>query len=308
MSIKLDIKPDSKEHFEIRKDFWCASEAPAVMNVSPFSPHNRVQLALVKQGVLIPQIYEKAVAHGRKYEGHARLNAEIKTGRNFWPEVWCKDRFLASPDGVSDDKEIYLEIKCPYSPKSQIIKSVEEGEIPEHYKWQLDHGLYVTGCKKALFAVLYPDGHTMKYIYYQEDVERQGRLIDAWHEFDALMKKPIVQLKNLSNNTLDGIKLQKVQDLITARQNKDEATDIYKSVLADTIKLLKDEPFTHPVVSFVPAYKRKGAIDYKAAFEGLYKLIPQSLLEDDGFKFFDLEDYRGKETQIKDNLKFKKES
>ena len=51
MSIKLDIEPDSKEHFEIRKDFWCASEAPAVMNVSPFSPHNRVQLALVKQGV-----------------------------------------------------------------------------------------------------------------------------------------------------------------------------------------------------------------------------------------------------------------
>ena len=295
-SVKLDIQPDSDEHFEIRKDYWCASEASAVMNISPFKPRNREELALYKKGQLDLEIFHKAVEHGKKYEGHARLSADLKCGTNFTPEIWVKDRFLASPDGISTNQEIYLEIKCPFSPTSPIIKSVEKGEIPENYKWQLDHGMYVTGCKKALFAVLYPDGHTMKYIDYLEDHERQGRLVDAWNEFDKFMKKPVFEIKKLSENNLEGKELQQVQSLIHAKQILDQARSDYDEIAKNSIKILRGIRFKHPQVSLVAEQKKKGTIQWNTAFKDIEKFLP---------KDFDIENYRSKEQTTKPYFKFK---
>tara|TARA_R100000700_G_C3166671_1_gene141719 strand:+ start:369 stop:1250 length:882 start_codon:yes stop_codon:yes gene_type:complete len=290
----LDVEPNSDEHFKIRKNYWCASEASAVMNISPFQPYNREELALVKKGLLTVPYYQEAVSWGQKHESKARDMVENEFCSKFTPQICVKDKMLASPDGLNGN--IYLEIKCPLSPKSETIKLAEENKIPEHYQFQLHHGMYVTGCKRALFTVLYPDLKTIKFIWFEADYQQQAVLLNAWSEFNELMKKPNFELVKLSKNNLEGKELQQVQSLIHAKQILDQAKSDYDEIAKNSINILRGIKFRHPQVSLIAEQKKKGTINWNTAFKDIEKFLP---------KDFDIENYRSKEQTTKPYFKFK---
>jgi predicted phage-related endonuclease len=61
------------------------------------------------------------------------------------PLVLVDGDYSASLDGLSFGGELLLEIKCPVKGKDSLLwKQVAQGEIPIHYRWQLEHQFLVS--------------------------------------------------------------------------------------------------------------------------------------------------------------------
>lgn len=55
-----------------------------------------------------------------------------------------------SLDGHSENFDTIIELKCPKSTTQ--LGYIEAGKLPAAYRWQVIHGLYVTGAKRAIFG------------------------------------------------------------------------------------------------------------------------------------------------------------
>ena len=87
---------------------------------------------------------------GTELEPAARAAYEARTGLVMQPLVLVDGEYSASLDGLTLGGERLVEIKCPYKGRdSTLWKSVEAGELPEHYRWQVQHQLMVTGAEVA---------------------------------------------------------------------------------------------------------------------------------------------------------------
>jgi hypothetical protein len=63
---------------------------------------------------------------------------------------WTDGDYSASLDGRTLAGDRLLEIKCPFKGReSTLWRSVEEGRLPEHYQWQVQHQLMVTKAEAA---------------------------------------------------------------------------------------------------------------------------------------------------------------
>ncbi len=117
------------------------SDAPAVMNASPFK--DRMTLWLEKTGRVKPPRRNAAMQRGLDLESFARLEYERMTGipmpatRGKHPE---HDFIRVNADGANRDARRALEIKAPGKKDHDIAR---KGLIPRHYIPQLVHTLLV---------------------------------------------------------------------------------------------------------------------------------------------------------------------
>lgn len=98
-----------------------------------------------------------AMERGRMLEPHARIAFIEKTGIWLRPSCWqhqTRPYLRASLDGLSDDNKLLVEIK---SPSMQSHLKALEGEIPDHYRIQVNHQLLVLGLKSGLYLSYNPD-------------------------------------------------------------------------------------------------------------------------------------------------------
>lgn len=98
-----------------------------------------------------------AIRWGRQYEPRARASVELDTGIEF-TEVGLivHDELFyvgASPDGLSFDHRVGLELKCPYRTKNHMA---HQDKVPKPYLWQCMAGLWVTKFDRWLFASFDP--------------------------------------------------------------------------------------------------------------------------------------------------------
>lgn len=156
-----------------------ASETAAVMGASPWqTPY---QLWLVRTG-RVKQEVTAAMQHGAALEGAARTAYEAKTGLVMEPLVLQEGEFSASLDGITLDGELILEIKCPFKGrKSELWKSLADGQIPVHYGWQIEHQLMVSRAAGAHLWVF--DGTDGILLEVAPQPERWAQIEWAWSEF-----------------------------------------------------------------------------------------------------------------------------
>jgi len=133
----------TEDWIQFRKKKIGASEAPAIMEVSPWkTPY---QLWLEKLD-LIPSDYQSnAMKRGLQMENQARKQFSLLTGHEVQPEVKIHPEInymMASLDGITSDGKYAVEIKCP-GPKDHGLAA--EGVIPDKYYPQLQHQLEVCG-------------------------------------------------------------------------------------------------------------------------------------------------------------------
>lgn len=200
MKILNDMVQGSPEWLAIRAKRFTASEAPAMKGASKYQ--TRDQLLDQKATGITPEISGAQQAifnNGHAAEADARPIAEGIIGEELFP-CTCEDdegRLLASMDGLNLLGTIGWEHKL-YNAK--LAAQVEAGELEDHYKWQMDQQMLVSGADKILFMV--SDGTREKcvWMWYERDESRFTLLLAGWEQFE----------KDLANYTPKEVKQEAV--------------------------------------------------------------------------------------------------
>lgn len=165
-----------------RKAGLGASDAPIVMGVSPWkTPY---QLWELKTGRAQNDGGNWATNRGNELEPLARAECEVETGLDF-PAVLAEHPQLpfmrASLDGWNAETRTVLEIKCPGVADHEKALA---GEVPEKYRPQIQHQLFVTGAAEAIYFSYHPEHTTRRaLVRVKPDVDYIKALLDKMMKF-----------------------------------------------------------------------------------------------------------------------------
>ena len=275
----LNVEQGTDEWLALRKNYFTASEAPAVMGAGLYEVKTPNDLVAQKQGRLNSQPYAPALQHGHDREPHIRKRCEALLGESFVPQVCVEGRYLRSSDGLNMDQNIDLEIKAPYSPKSKILQAARKGEILDAHRWQLDHSLLVTGCEKVVFAVEDAENNDVILIDYLPDLKRREQLIEGWQRFAELMKEKPIETSVIADDLAPTI-----QSYLMAKDEVERATEFMHAIRSQILNELDaDKEWVAPNQTLVvKTVTPKTKTDYK-------KLVTENL---DLLKNVDFEQYK----------------
>ncbi len=133
----------TSDWLEMRQNFLGSSDSPIIMEASPFKTLN--ELWEEKLGLRATVVPNAAMQRGLDLELHAREEFEKMTGIVTFPRVIFHptiDYLVASLDGMSEDGEHIVEIKCPGKVDHALAL---KGKVPDKYIPQLMHQLEVSG-------------------------------------------------------------------------------------------------------------------------------------------------------------------
>lgn len=159
----------TKAWIDFRRRHICASDAPAILGMSPYK--NIDDLYKEKtQG--FEQITNPYMQRGLDLEPIALEMFEKETGLILFPCVGVHDSnewMAASFDGVTIDRKYIVEIKCPGKKDHAVAL---KGKIPKQYIAQLQHQIEVSGLD---FSFYYSFDEQSKVII---EVKRDQEFID----------------------------------------------------------------------------------------------------------------------------------
>lgn len=179
MSTIVKLVQGSQAWHDHRATYRNASETPAVLGVSPWvTPY---QLWLQRSGRAQVEV-TKPMLHGTQMEPLAREAYEKLTGHVMQPLVLVEGNYSASLDGITLDGGLILEIKSPFKGReSDLWKAASEGVIPEHYRWQIETQLMVSGASLAHLYVF--DGNEGILVEQRPSKPDWGVIEDGWEGF-----------------------------------------------------------------------------------------------------------------------------
>jgi putative phage-type endonuclease len=179
MGAIVKLVQGSPEWHAHRAQYRNASETAIVMGESPWT--TPYQLWEYRTGRKV-QTVNSAMARGTALEPLARAAYEELTGQVMQPLVLVEGDYSASLDGLSFDGELLVEIKCPVKGKaSSLWQQVARGEIPVHYRWQLEHQFLVSKAAKGHLFVF--DGSEGILLEVLPTPERWPAIHEAWNAF-----------------------------------------------------------------------------------------------------------------------------
>ena len=183
MSAIVKLVQGSPEWHAHRAQYRNASETAIVMGESPWqTPY---QLWELRSGRRQPEV-NAAMARGTALEPLARTAYEALTGQVMQPLVLVEGDYSASLDGLTFEGELLLEIKCPVRGKySTLWRQVVQGEIPAHYRWQLEHQFLVSKARRGHLYVF--DGADGLLLEVTPHPERWTAIDEAWNAFMACL-------------------------------------------------------------------------------------------------------------------------
>lgn len=267
---------------EYRRTRGGASEAAALMGVSPYFPRTAYELAQVKLGhVEVDQT--PAMARGTRLEPAARAAAEDLLGEVFEPQVLeGPSRMVASLDGLSFHGRSILELKVPMKGReSETWQHVaQHGTPPDGYWWQVQQQLLCSGAGMCFFAVCEADENeeitdaiTCEVL---PDMQAHQALRAAWDAF--WQKLDAGDMPDMTERDVverdDEEWAQAVQAWRQAKAEADAAT----AALKEAAKALHDLAGERSAKGFgvrVSRFYKAGSIDYRKALGD----VPEDELE-----------------------------
>lgn len=196
-----ELEQGSKEWHKWRNMGLGASDAPAVMSVSPWT--SRFELWSIKTGLLTPPEphINSAIAmrRGQECEPKARELYIKQTGIQVEPiTVEHKDYpfIRASLDGYNAETRHVLEIKTPGKTDWETAK---KGKIPTKYKWQLAQQCMIVDALSCDY-VTYDGKEQIIIVPYERNRDDEARLLSELISFWELVetrKAPSLELSDL---------------------------------------------------------------------------------------------------------------
>ena len=190
----LDLVQGSQEWLDVRKNHFCASEAPSVMSVNPYFPKNPRQLAQSKRG-MVKTFVSHAMKEGHRLEPLIRQQVEDELEIGFMPTVMVQGKCLASLDGINFDGDVILEIKTTQS-MNATVKAALAGRPSLPHQYQMQHQLMVSGADKCIYALRHPETEELILIDVFPDRLMQQKLQQAWKDFEPLMSCAETELRD----------------------------------------------------------------------------------------------------------------
>ncbi len=188
--ITHDVQQGSQEWLDLRNKFFPASDAPAMMGVSPYK--TREDLLKERSTGIIPEVdaaTQKRFDDGHRFEALARALAEEIIGEELFPVVGSEGKYSASFDGLTMLEEICFEHKTA---SGALIDAIEAGNLPEHYRIQMEQQLMVSGASKCLFmASKWTENDQLvikRSCWYEPDMKLRERIIAGWEKFEEDLK------------------------------------------------------------------------------------------------------------------------
>jgi putative phage-type endonuclease len=182
-----NVAQGSADWLALRTRHFTASEAPAMMGVSPYL--TRAELLRQKKTGITPEVDEATQARfdaGHAAEAAARPIAEQLVGEELYPTTGSREveglPLLASFDGLTMDGRIAWEHKQRNA--AIVAHLVEQREPPLQHVWQLEHQLLVSGAERVLFTCG-ASAEALDNVWYVSRPERRAQLIAGWHQFAA---------------------------------------------------------------------------------------------------------------------------
>ncbi|GAB6035411.1 lambda-exonuclease family protein [Galenea microaerophila] len=282
----LNVLQGTEEWLEVRKNYFTASEAPAMMGVSKYMTREKLLKAKKFGDEEVSSYTKKLFEKGHAAEETARPIAEQIIGETLYPITGTKEvdglKLLASFDGINLTADTIWEHKLF---NQELAEQIKNGEIHPQYKIQIAHQFLVSGAKKCLFMA--SDG-TKENIAY------------AWLEADELMTEDVVNsLINGWKKFQKDLEAYEMPKEVPAESWLEEKFTIWqqlksqKEAIEEQLKTIEQEMKNYAQSHHAECVKgqnfkislvrRKGAIDYKK--------IP--ILKD-----IDLEKYRKKDSEF----------
>lgn len=179
----------SKEWLEVRKQCGTASEAAAILEVSPWIPKTPLQLWQLKHGEIHITLNE-AMKIGTATEDEAKESYEKFSGKKYEP-VCITDEIeglplMASLDGMEVGKgNSILEIKVPMSGScSPLWASMElEEDLPIHYVLQMQQQMLLSQQSQCNFWVYDRKNKVGLHRIVKEDKQVQQQIIEGWAKY-----------------------------------------------------------------------------------------------------------------------------
>ncbi|WP_341649976.1 YqaJ viral recombinase family protein [Thauera humireducens] len=181
----IQAQQGSSEWLSIRARTLNASEAPAMMGVSPYMTRSEL---LREKKLGMPREHDAATlarfAAGLEAEAAACAIVERDiVCEELYPIVATDDagRLLASSDGATMVGDVGFEHKLW---NEELAASVRDGVVPESHRWQLDQQIHIFGFEKVLFVV--SDGTPDRFVWcaYRTTPDRIERLLAGWDQFE----------------------------------------------------------------------------------------------------------------------------
>jgi len=255
---------NTPEWLELRKNHIGASDAPIILGVSPWK--TAFQLWEEKLGIREQEPMNHAMLRGHELEPQARQAYNDYTGNAAEPEVVFHPTnkwMMASLDGVSLDRSIVVEIKCPGKDDHALAA---EGKVPEKYYPQLQHQLAVIGLN-LLHYFSYKDGE-----FHLIEVERDEKFIKKLYDKEGAFWQQLQNFEAPSLSERDFV--ERLDDdweaLVRQWAAADEELSIAKKKEKEFRELLIQSTNNlncRGAGVKVQKVVRKGTVDYKAVPE-----------------------------------------
>ena len=182
----IDILQGSPEWHAWRREKFTASDAPAMLGVSPHK--TRGELLKEKATGITPEVDEATQARfdlGHALEDAARPQAEKEIGDELYPVVgeWEKNpRIAASFDGLTMDACTVWEHKTLNNGLRKLFDE-DLPPLPDYLNAQIQQQILVANAKQALLSATHADGEILSRWVFADPVMRR-RIIDGWAQFD----------------------------------------------------------------------------------------------------------------------------
>jgi len=169
-----------------RANHYNASDAPAMMGVSPYETRTQL-LDRLKTGITndVDAATQKRFDDGHRYEALARSHAEKIIGEELSPVVGSAGKYSASFDGITFMHDLVWEHKT-LNDEIRACKTADE--LPMLYKVQMEQQCLVSGCERVLFMATKWDSDDNlledKALWYQSDSKIRHAIIFGWAQLE----------------------------------------------------------------------------------------------------------------------------
>lgn len=196
----VNHKQGTPEWLQYRATMFNASDAPAMLGVSPYKTRDEFLREFVIG--IAPEVTPERqyiFDRGHAIEEAARPLAAKIIGEILSPCVGYIDgsRISASFDGLTFLRKTAWECKSLNAALRAVLPEYHEGDtipeighlLPEHYRAQLEQQSFASGCERTLFSAASIDSTgsitEIRHCWYKPDPEMRHRIIFGWEQFET---------------------------------------------------------------------------------------------------------------------------
>jgi len=292
----------SPEWLAYRAHHFNASDAPAMMGVSPYKTRTQL-LHEMHTGGLVPEVdpaTQRRFDDGHRFEALARPLACEIIGEDLYPVTGSEGKLSASFDGLTmlgdvafEHKTLNDDLRAAFDQIDSIAPEHRDAaggaELPLIYRIQMEQQCAVSDCAKVLFMASRwaADGTLLeeRHCWYFPDAELRAKILAGWEQFAsdlAAYVPPAVEVKPVGRtpDNLPALRIE-VTGAVTASnlaEYKAHALEVFKGInrslstdqdFADAEKVVK---WCGDVESRLAAAKEH-ALSQTATIDTLFKAI-----------------------------------